>query len=84
MDIRAKVHDVITSLLCRRGDAAPLGDSDSLVLTGRLDSMSVMEIAALLEGSFGVDFARIGFDPVDFDSVESIVAMVGRAARRGS
>jgi acyl carrier protein len=80
MDTRAKVHEVVSSLLRRRGDASPIRDADSLVLSGRLDSLTVIEIAGFLEKSFGVDFARHGFDPVDFDSIDSIVAVVGRAA----
>jgi acyl carrier protein len=79
MSTKAKVHEAITSILRRRGDSAPIRDTDSLFLTGRLDSLTVMEIAGYLEQTFGVDFARHGFDPVDFDSVDSIVAVVGRA-----
>jgi acyl carrier protein len=83
MNTQNKVHEIITSLLRRRGDASPIADTDSLVLTGRVDSLGVMEIAGFLEKAFGVDFARYGFDPIEFDSVESIVAVIHRASPHG-
>lgn len=82
MDIRPQVRQIVTSLLTRRGDSAPFRDSDSLVLSGRLESISVVELAGFLEEQFSMDFARMGFDPMDFDSVESIVAAVTRQGER--
>lgn len=84
MKTRELVHEAIASILLRRGDASPLGDTDSLVLSGRIDSIGVMEIAGLLEQTFGVDFARRGFDPAEIDSVSSIVSLIVGAGRAPS
>jgi hypothetical protein len=43
-----------------------------------------MEMAAYLEVQHGLDFARIGFDPEDFDSVDAIACMMDREQRRAA
>lgn len=75
---------MVTSLLQQRGDVSPFGDSDSLVMSGRLESIAVVDLAAFLEERFGVDFARIGFDQEDFETVDRIVAVVVRETQRAA
>ena len=75
MSTQSTIHEFVQTILRRRGDACPFGEGDSLVLSGRLDSLAVMEVAELLEAKFGVDFARRGFDPLDFDTIGEIAAV---------
>ncbi len=79
---REHVREMVTSLLRERGDSLPLADSDSLVLSGRFDSLAVMEVAAFLERMLGMDFGRDSFDQTDFDSVDSILGVIARAGGR--
>lgn len=76
METRTRVRQVIASLLRRRGDSSPFLDSDSLVSSGRLASIDVMEIILFLEAELRADFSRIDFDQANFNSVDSIVAIL--------
>jgi acyl carrier protein len=73
---RTKLRDFIRDLLHKKNDRAAFGDSDSLLETGRLDSIAATEVVVFLEREFGVDFARVDFDPQNFDSVDRIAAFV--------
>ncbi len=76
MDIRTDVITLIKGLLDKKADAKPFSDSDSLILSGRLESVDVLEIAFFLEERYGVDFAEIGFDQNLLDSVDEIVSLI--------
>jgi acyl carrier protein len=67
----------IQSLLAEYGETSHLEDDDSLVLSGLLDSLAVLRIVVFLEQEFGLDLADQGFDQHDFDSVTSIMGLVG-------
>ncbi len=71
-EIRALVQD----LLSNSGDDAALADDDSLLLSGRLQSIDAVEIVVFLEERFGIDFAEIGFDKDRIDTVDAIYALV--------
>jgi acyl carrier protein len=58
--------------LQRKGRLDPVGDTDSLLISGMLDSVDVLEIATFLEEQFGIDFADRDFDAGDFDTIDSI------------
>ena len=58
-----------------KGDHKPCGDSESLILSGRLQSIDAVEIVMFLESRFGLDFASIGFDQAEVDSVDLIHAL---------
>jgi acyl carrier protein len=77
---KADIHEFIQELLTRSGDEQPLTDQDSLLLSGRLQSIDAVEIVIFLEENFGIDFAQIGFDRGQIDSVDSIYALVQNAA----
>lgn len=67
----------IQTLLAEYGETSDIGDEDSLVLSGMLDSLAVLRIVVFLEQEFGLDLADQGFDQHDFDSVTSIMGRIG-------
>ena len=71
-----KIQEFITNLLKRHGDEKPFSDDDSLIKTGRLDSMDVMEVAFFLEENYGLDFKGKSVDETKLDSVNSIVQLI--------
>ena len=75
------IRAFIAELLREQDDRAAFGDSDSLVKSGRIDSLAVVKLVTFLESDFGVDFARIEFDPERFDTVAEIAAMVEDSRR---
>jgi len=47
-------------------------------LSGRLQSIDAVSIGLFLEQEYGVDFASLGFDQAQVDSVEEIVSLIER------
>ena len=79
MNRKLAIRQFIERLLAQKGDQKPLGDSDSLVFSGRLQSVDVVEVVVFLEEQWGIDFAQIGFDRNQFDSVDAIDALTESA-----
>jgi len=75
MNGKAKIHEFVQGLLTGNGDDGPLTDSDSLLNSGRLQSIDTVEIVVFLEIYFGLDFSDIDFDREQFDSIDAIYAM---------
>ncbi len=78
---RDGLRAVVADLLRRAGDASPVGPTDSLFASGRLDSLAMVSVVMHLETAFGVDFGDIGFDVDRLDTLCDIEALVD--ARRG-
>ena len=76
MDPKVEVRQFLQELLTRKGDRQAFSDGDSLLLTGRLESVDAVDIVVFLEEKFGIDFAEIGFDQAMIDSVDSIDALI--------
>lgn len=82
MERKSAIREFIRELLARKGDTQPVSDDASLLLSGRLQSIDAVELAVFLEETFGVDFARIGFDQEMIDTVDMINALVGETAKK--
>jgi acyl carrier protein len=78
------IRRYIGELLGELDDHQPFADSESLITTGRLDSLVVVKLILFLETEFAVDFTRVEFDPDRFDSVDEIVAVVEESQNRAS
>jgi acyl carrier protein len=76
MNTRNEVRAHVERILANKGDREPLGDTDSLVLSGRLDSIDILQIVVFLEGRYGIDFADQAFDQEDFDSINRIMTRI--------
>jgi acyl carrier protein len=62
--------------LKQQGDTHPLNDNDSLFVSGRLDSVSMMMLVVYLENEFTVNFKGTDFDVHLIDSVQEIALLV--------
>ncbi len=82
MERKSAIREFIRELMARKGDTHPVSDDTSLLLSGRLQSIDAVELAVFLEETFGVDFARIGFDQEMIDTVDMINALVGETAKK--
>lgn len=76
------IREYLTNVLKKRGDEEPFADDDSLVATGRLDSMDVMEVAFFLEENFGLDFKESGIDAIKLDSINLIKQLIQAQAQK--
>jgi acyl carrier protein len=82
LDDRTKVRAFLRRLLAEHDDQAPFGDVESLIKAGRLDSLAVAKIVMFLEEAFGVDFAKVEFDPERLDTVAEIEALIDESRER--
>jgi acyl carrier protein len=79
VDHKEAIRQFVQQLLFQKGDQRPFSDSDSLVLSGRLQSVDAVEVVVFLEEKWGIDFAAIGFDETQIDSVDAIDSLVQQA-----
>jgi acyl carrier protein len=72
------------------GEAEKLGNSDSFMESGIIDSTGILELVRFLEATFDVKVADEDLIPDNLDSIEKIMAFVqakqasAAAARRSS
>ena len=76
--VRANVRDHISRRLRIKGTDAAIDDSESLFVSGRLDSLDVLETIAFLENEYAVNFAQLEFDVTLVDSIDAITTTVER------
>jgi acyl carrier protein len=77
MSAREQVREYVQKVLKEnKDDTDPVGDNDSLVLSGRLSSLDVVDVLTFLEGEFSFEMDPNDFDQAKFDTVDSIVEML--------
>jgi acyl carrier protein len=76
MDARENLRSFVLSLLARREEVPEFSDQDSLVTSGRIGSLEIVEMVVFLENTFHVDFAGRPFDQYDFDTIDKILELV--------
>jgi len=59
-----------------REDRAAIGDGESLIDAGLIDSTGVLELVAFLEGEFDLRMADAEIVPENLDSIRAIVRFV--------
>jgi len=57
-------------------------DHESLVESGLIDSLAVLQIILFLEQNFGIDFAADGFDPDQLASIAGILDLIERRSKQ--
>ena len=58
-----------------------VAETDSLVESGLIDSLALLEIVAFLEEQYRIDFAAVGLEPEQLTSVSGILDLIEREAR---
>lgn len=76
LDAKQKLREFLTKALENHRDHKGFADSESLFVSGRLDSLSMMTLVMYLEEAFGLDFSDFEFDVNLVDSVNEIEALV--------
>ncbi|MGA8038315.1 MAG: hypothetical protein WA823_00305 [Candidatus Acidiferrales bacterium] len=80
MDQKTALREFVRELLSIKNDSEPFADNDSLMLSGRLQSLDAVRIVLFLEETFGVNFAKMGFDSEMIDSIDTIDALVATSS----
>ena len=73
---KQKIRDYLAEALKNQGDKQPLTDNDSLFVSGRLDSVSMMMLVVYLEDEFAVNFKATDFEVGLIDSVDAIALLI--------
>lgn len=55
-----------------------IDETSSLVESGLIDSLALLQIVTYLEQTYRIDFAERGIDPGDLRSVQSILELIAR------
>jgi len=55
-----------------------IDETSSLVESGLIDSLALLQIVTYLEQTYHIDFAERGIDPGDLRSVQSILELIAR------
>lgn len=58
-----------------------VAETDSLVESGLIDSLALLEIVTFLEEHYRIDFAGIGLEPEQLTSVSGILDLIARESR---
>ena len=73
---KQKIREFFLETLKQQSDDQSLADNDSLFVSGRLDSFSMMMFVMFLEKEFGIDFAALDFDVNLIDSLNEIELLI--------
>ena len=79
---KSQLREHLRTALDKHGDRHDFADDESLFLSGRLDSFSMMNLVVFLETELSVDFSALDFDVNLVDSVNDIEALVDSIASR--
>lgn len=69
---REKIRQMIHVVLGKGEDVIHIADDDRLVSTGLLNSLQIVNLANMLEKTYGVDFSTLGFNVYYFETIISI------------
>jgi acyl carrier protein len=80
MQKREELRRFVCDMLIRKGDNEPFSDDDSLLLTGRIDSLNVLEIVTFMEKDLKFSLSAEVFDPNCYDSIDSMMELIAGSA----
>ncbi|MFQ5681948.1 MAG: phosphopantetheine-binding protein [Candidatus Binatia bacterium] len=81
MDQSQRKADLIRFLRTIQRPDHPIGDIDetqSLIQSGLIDSLAVLQIVVYLEETYNIDFREKGIDPGELHSVTTILDLIQR------
>lgn len=81
MDREQKKNDLIGFLRTVQRPDYPNGEIDensSLIESGLIDSLALLQIVTYLEQTYDIDFREIGIDPAELRSVGLILNLIDR------
>ena len=80
-DIRQGLRAYLQQLLTQAMDTQEFSDTDSLFLSGRIDSFSLMQLVMHLEENYQIDFSSVHFEAPLLDTVADIAAFIQEHSR---
>ena len=81
MSVESSVRTFLSTDLGK--DVSSIGPDDSLLESGVIDSMGVLQLVAFLEATHGIKVADDDLMPENFDTIGAITVFVERQAGAG-
>ena len=78
---RERVLDFLRTIQKPDRPLDTVAETDSLVESGLIDSLALLEIVAFLEEQYRIDFAVMGLEPEQLTSVSGILDLIEREAQ---
>ena len=78
MELERRIREYVTGELLYDRDASALGDEDSLLGPGLLDSVGVLRLVAWIEEEFGVSIPDEEIVPDNLETLARLAALVRR------
>jgi acyl carrier protein len=78
MDQRQQIKTFVLQNFLFSDDEGAVGDTDSLIRGGVIDSTGIHELVLFLEESFAIRVASEEMTPANFDSIVAVDAFVAR------
>ncbi len=72
--VKTAAREVVADMI-----GATLSDEDSLISSGRIDSLSILNLISRMEGKLNIRLKTSGLQPDDFDTIDLIAETVLRA-----
>jgi acyl carrier protein len=76
---KSPIRNLVRKLLTANGDTGPVEDQDSLLLSGRLQSIDIVEIVMFLDQNYGIDITQFDFEREQIDSIDAIQQLTENA-----
>ena len=74
--VRAAAREIVAGMV-----GASVDDDESIIVSGRVDSLSILKLIARLEQKLSISMPASQLQPEDFDTVDLIVETVERVGR---
>ena len=80
-NLHQSLRPYLQQLLMQAMDTQEFSDTDSLFLSGRIDSFSLMQLVMHLEENYQIDFSSVYFEAPLLDTVADIAAFIQEHSR---
>jgi acyl carrier protein len=74
--VRAAARKIVAGMV-----GSAVDDDESLIVSGRIDSLSILKLIASLEKELSISMPASQLQPEDFDNIDLIVETVERVGR---
>jgi acyl carrier protein len=72
------IRNFITTEIMHSPSGTALGDDESLIESGIIDSLGIMSLLSFVEGEFSVEIPGDDLLPENFSSIAAITALIER------
>jgi acyl carrier protein len=75
-NVKENLRQFLLIMLDEHNDHDPFSDDESIFMSGRLDSFSMVNLVMHLEKTYVIDFSKVDFDVSFLDTVNYIEAFI--------